>query len=217
MRLEILTLTGTAWAVLTIVNLAWLLASVAVSQALGHRPVLAQLNAGPALLRFRLAGFSWRLCLVPFGAYTGFRRDEESDEETPLARAPLWSRLVGLYLPWAFPILFGVLHFGPERGLEHLLSGFRIPFELELLEGRFFRFFNWLREGRVSEAVAVLALKMTALNLLPLPILAGSGFYMLPLQRRFPELGERFMLAGFLVLMGWVALALYAIVRGDAR
>lgn len=146
-----------------------MLATAAAGAALGARPTTVRLFFGPRVVSRTVRGVRWELGLLPTGGFAQFGQEGEVLAALPAHRrllvvlaGPLATLGVGLVL--GAPLAAFVRGFGqPVAGaLAPTVEGARLLHALaELLRGPYLG------------ALALLALKFAAFNLLPGPSLAG--------------------------------------------
>jgi hypothetical protein len=102
---------------------------------------------------------------------------------------------------------------GAAEGLRQFLHGFTLPFELSALPGRIERLVALLQHGELLRAWGLVSAKMAAINLLPLPILAGGQFLLLPWRERYPVWAGLLNMLSVLVAVPWAVYVVYLVVR----
>jgi membrane-associated protease RseP (regulator of RpoE activity) len=194
------------WLLFAALSLLSGLGMVALCWALGARPRVVRFHIGPTLLSFRLLGVRW--CLGPLPLGTGVAFTQEGEPEDPADPNP--------YLQLSFPrrllvisgsvlglLLIAGVCLSPGQALASVLSGFGQLVNVFQAPERVHAFLALRPEGfRLS--LGVLAAKMAALNLLPIPPLAG---YVLlreavrKLRSRPPEDSSALPIWGFVLLL----------------
>jgi len=202
------------WVLFFAVNALWALAQAAVASSLGARPVSVVLGYGPTLRSARLGGILWAFRPLALGSAVSF--------DEPVEGAPARSRLLQLspplhaaviLLPWAVQVAIAMACLGTSEALRHFVSGFAIPFEPSLLPGRVERFVALLRDGDLLRAWGLMSAKLAALNLLPLPALAGGTFLLLPWRKGYPVWAGLLGILGLLAAVPWVLYVLYVVIQ----
>ncbi|AEI68527.1 hypothetical protein [Corallococcus macrosporus] len=203
------------WMLFFAVNALWALAQAAVASTLGVRPVSVVLGYGPTLLSARLGSILWAFRPLALGSAVTF--DEPSAQGAPtqsrlLQLAPPLHAAV-ILLPWAVQVAIAMACLGPSEGLRHFVSGFALPFEPSLLPGRVERFLALLQDGDLLRAWGLMSAKLAALNLLPLPALAGGTFLLLPWRKGYPVWAGLLGVLGLLAAVPWALYVLYLVIR----
>lgn len=139
------------------------------------------LFVGPALLDFRVKGVRYRLGMIPVGGYVKFLGDDEKGGVPPGSFHRLHP-LVRVAVMAAGPLAILALSaacLGPAHAARSFVHGFgqaapflaaRGPGGGELLRG----LSAVLTYGSFRTAVGVVAAKVAAMNLLPIPALVGG-------------------------------------------
>ncbi|MFZ5444388.1 MAG: site-2 protease family protein [Myxococcota bacterium] len=193
------------------------LSAVALTAALlGARPTVLRLYAGPRLGGLTVRGFRIELGLLPLGGFVEFGPGGEH-----LLAVAAWRRLLVALAGPGVLLVLGLALGAPldtfARGFSQLLGGALAP----TTEGaRLLRRLASLLGGGELELVALLAVKLAAFNLLPVPALAG--FQALQALASW-SLGRRVSTPGWLqvtgllllgaVWVGWLV-ALWSVLRG---
>ncbi|ABF86698.1 hypothetical protein MXAN_5067 [Myxococcus xanthus DK 1622] len=202
------------WMLFFAVNALWALAQTAVASTLGARPVSVVLGYGPTLLSARLGSILWAFRPLALGSAVSF--------DEPVEGAPAKSRLLQLspplhaaviLLPWAVQVAIAMACLGSTEALRQFVSGFAVPFEPSLLPGRVERFLALLRDGDLLRAWGLMSAKLAALNLLPLPALAGGTFLLLPWRKGYPVWAGLLGILGLLAAVPWVLYVLYVVIK----
>jgi membrane-associated protease RseP (regulator of RpoE activity) len=126
---------------------------------------------GPDVFKFRLRGVLVKIAVIPIGGYVKHRDNEDMVRGRYNLAARLFVTLAG---PTATLGLAALL-LGQERALESTLNGFR-----QLLEGAWSplevgqHYVARLLGSPFLTATGTLSAKMTAFNLLPIPLLSGG-------------------------------------------
>lgn len=203
------------WMLFFAVNVLWALAQAAVASTLGARPVLVDLGLGPVLLSTRIGGILWSFRPLAVASAVGFTEAAET------ADAPARNRLQQLslplhgaviLLPWAVQVAIAMACLGAAEGLRQFVHGFALPFELSALPGRIERLVELLRHGELLRAWGLISAKLAAINLLPMPILAGGQFLLLPWRERYPVWAGLLNLLSVLVALPWAVYVMYLVV-----
>ncbi|WP_224363027.1 hypothetical protein [Hyalangium versicolor] len=205
---------GIAWLWLHMAAICLLtgLGMVSLLWALGVRPTVVKFHQGPSLFSFRLLGMRWSFGPLPSGNSVSFTPDgaPEETEENPFLRLSFPRRLLAISAGVLGMLLIAVVCLSPARALQSCLSGFEqlvnVPRAAERVEA-----FLSLRPLGFRTSLGVMAAKLVALNLLPLPPLAG---YMLlrevvgKLRGQRPQGMPPLPVWGFVIYMvlwtGWV-------------
>lgn len=198
-----------------------------IARVLGACPTEVAVFQGPRLFGCRIGRTEWRLNLIPLGARVLFgapRPESGSDSQSGLDPArveelariheefhakPLFVQaLMNLSGPVSM-VLIAACFLGPSEGMSSLSRGFAqvfqgawSPFEVgaPLIQG----FLDLVARGGALSAAGILSAKLAALNLLPIPMLAGGQVLALLLVgRRTPPL---------LIYAQWLGLLLLVIV-----
>jgi membrane-associated protease RseP (regulator of RpoE activity) len=164
---------------------------------------------GPAVIRFRYRGVSYRVGAIPLGGYVRFKgdRDKPKSADEILFAADMeppgfWdlhplARVAIVASGCASLVVVGALCLGPWASVRSLGRGFvqLTPFApwtpAWVTGGRVLagRFVSLLRDGPFRVALGVLAVKMAAMNLLPIPSLNGGAIltYLVWWRKEPPE------------------------------
>jgi hypothetical protein len=162
------------WLLVTSISLTCGLGMVGLCWALGAPPRAARFHVGPSLIAFRLFGVLWSFGPLTFGTSLAFTPEgvPEDSPENPYLRLSFPRRLLALSSSVLGMLLIAGLCLGPQRALAEVLSGFGQVVNVLRAGARVHAFLALWPEGfRLS--LGVLAAKLAALNLLPLPPLAG--------------------------------------------
>ncbi|MFP2924798.1 hypothetical protein ACLESO_06190 [Pyxidicoccus sp. 3LG] len=200
------------WMLFFAVNALWALAQAAIASSLGARPVLVDLGLGPALVSGRLGGIVWSFRPIALASAVGF---DEATEDAPkrnrLAQLSLPLHAAIILLPWAVPVAIAMACLGASEGLHQFVHGFSVPFELSALPGRVERFLALLQQGELLRAWGLMSAKVAAINLLPLPILAGGQVLLLPWRNRYPVWAGLLNLVSVLAAVPWALYVAYLV------
>jgi len=182
-----------------------------LAAALGARVIDVMMGA-PGLVRFRAGGVAVRIGLVP-GASLGFagRGNDCGDDPRGWRRLPLARRLAIVVGPWLVSCAIAVALLG-GRALTSIAHGFvQVLYPLDptpLVR----RFVELAAHAPMTVVLGLVLAKLTAMNLLPLPSLAGGGVID-ELRGGAPARGG-WTMAGTLFVMLYIAgRFLYALVR----
>jgi hypothetical protein len=198
------------WMLFFAVNALWALTQAAVASTLGARPVLVDLGFGPILLSGRVAGILWSLRPIALASSVGFiEASEDAPPRNRLQQLPLPMHAAVILLPWAVQVAIAMTCLGASEGLHQFVHGFTLPFELSLLPGRVERFLALLRDGELLRAWGLLSAKLAALNLLPLPMLAGGQVLLLPWRNGYPVWAGLLQLLSYLAVLPWAGYVIY--------
>ena len=167
----------------------YLFSTLLAARALGAKATVATLGMGPKLLVRSLGGTRFELCLVPIVASVALEGMLEGEGPPVGFRAMHPLRRVGVVLgSWVVPALVSALLIGPLRAAHHLGTAFPqfIQGGLHVEVGTaLWRAFLALPFG---VAMGVGLAKMTAFNLLPLPMISGGLALRHLLSWPFPSL-----------------------------
>ncbi|AGC46830.1 hypothetical protein MYSTI_05553 [Myxococcus stipitatus DSM 14675] len=177
------------WMLFFAVNVLWALGQSAVATSFGARPTSVQLGYGPTLFSVTLSGIRWSLRPIALGSSVSFdgpppEGAKDAPPENRLRRLPVGLHLAVILVPWLFLVGVSMACLGAREGLGQFLSGFAIPFQPSALPGRLERFIALLQSGEVLRAWGLTSAKLAALNLLPVPMLAGGAALLLPWRNR---------------------------------
>ncbi|WP_164013515.1 hypothetical protein [Pyxidicoccus trucidator] len=201
------------WMLFFAVNVLWALAQAAVASTLGARPVLVDLGIGPVLLSGRLGGIVWSFRPIAVASAVGFTEAvEDAPKRNRLQQLSLPMHGAVILLPWVSQVAIAMVCLGAEEGLHQFVHGFTVPFELSALPGRIERFLALLRDGEILRAWGVMSAKLAAINLLPLPILAGGQFLLLPWRNAYPVWAGLLNLLSVLAAVPWALYVSYLVV-----
>ncbi|NTX12060.1 hypothetical protein HUA76_14770 [Myxococcus sp. CA056] len=206
------------WMLAFAVTALWALSQAAVASSFGVRPTLVKLGYGPNLVTLSLGGIQWALHpLIPLGSSVRFNGPpEDAPTEAPadnrLHQLPLVLHAATIILPWALLVVVAMACLGAGEGLSQFLTGFTVPFQYSRLPDRIERFVALLRHGELLQAWGLASAKVAAINLLPMPILAGGSLLALPWRKqreRLPVWAAGLNLVTLLILLPWAGYALY--------
>jgi membrane-associated protease RseP (regulator of RpoE activity) len=177
-------------AVLAIVALVFAVCTAVAGALIDAVPIRISLFAGPSMHLATIREADVRLGLLPFGSGVRFL-DEDAVEEgladeidldgkRLFEHLPLVTRLTVLLVGWVAIFLIAQAILGLRGAATELGEGFRqivafltdrdyAPVAAAWLKGM-------MAGGRFAEAGAVIAMKVTAFNFLPLPGLTGGEF-----------------------------------------
>jgi|GEM_PF-2440901 len=206
------------WMLAFSVTTLWALSQAAVASSFGVRPTLVKLGYGPKLTTLSLGGIQWAVHpLIPLGSSVRFNGPpDDAPTEVPadnrLNQLPVVLHAAIILLPWILLVVVAMACLGAGEGLSQFLAGFTVPFQYGRLPGRIDRFVALLREGELLRAWGLASAKVAAINLLPMPILAGGSLLALPWRHRRSQLpvwaaGLNFVT--LLVLLPWAGYSLY--------
>lgn len=174
---------------LTLISLVVALVMAAVGHWLGARLLEVGLFIGPRLFSFHLGQVPVRISLIPVGSSVRFRDLDAASEEGPAAHwgltrqdslfedLSLGRRLTILLSGWIVVDLLAALILGPAAALQELGEGFNESFVFFATPGfaqQALASFDALVQASPLEAGALWALKITALDLAPFPLLTGG-------------------------------------------
>jgi hypothetical protein len=184
---------------------------------LGARPRVVRLFVGPAILRFEVRGIRFELGVFPTGGFVNFNAGEVDAfaQLHPLSRAAVAA--AGNFVLIAIGFALGAALGSFVRGFEQCVIGAIQPGErgAQMLRS----LFSMIAQDPVY-AAGVLAMKVAAFNLLPLPSLNGFQILwavaaLIP-SRRDAQMPAAFAFVGVVLLLaifiGWT-IALYFAVR----
>ncbi|GHG81739.1 hypothetical protein [Comamonas sp. JC664] len=203
------------WMLFFAVTVLWALAQAAVASTLGARPVAVVLGFGPTLFSGRLGGILCAFRPIPGASSVSFSepaQDGAPARDRLLALSPAQHAAV-ILLPWAFPVAIAMVCLGPSDALRHFVSGFALPFQLPQLPGRVERLLALIQHGEFLRAWGLMNAKMAALNLLPLPALAGGTFLLLPWRKGYPVWAGLLGMLGLLAAVPWALYVLYLVIK----
>ncbi|QSQ24568.1 hypothetical protein JY651_06350 [Pyxidicoccus parkwayensis] len=204
------------WMLFFAINMLWALAQAAVASTFGARPVLVDVGFGPALLTQRIGGIVWCFRPIALASSVGFTEAVTSPDVPPknrLQQLSLPMHAAVILVPWMLQVAIAMACLGATEGLHQFLHGFTLPFELSALPGRIERFIGLLRNGDMLRAWGLISAKIAAINLLPLPFLAGGQFLLLPWRERFPVWAGLLNVASTLVAMPWACYVAYLVFK----
>ncbi|MBZ4418999.1 hypothetical protein [Myxococcus sp. RHSTA-1-4] len=203
------------WMLFFAVNALWALAQAAVASTLGARPVLVDLGFGPILLSGRMGGIVWSFRPIALASSVGFTEAQTAEGVPPKNRLQQLSLLMHaavILLPWVVQVAIAMTCLGASEGLHQFVRGFTLPFELSLLPGRVERFLALLRDGEFLRAWGLLSAKLAAINLLPLPLLAGGQVLLLPWRNAYPVWAGLLHLLSMLAVLPWAGYVAYLVI-----
>ncbi|MEO7731965.1 MAG: hypothetical protein ABIY55_13405 [Kofleriaceae bacterium] len=193
--LHVALFTGTTW---------WLL------RALGGHATEAAFGM-PALIKRRVGTTTVSIGPIPTGSVTilGRMGDEPASDPRDWRHLKLGKRLAILCVPWLLVIAIAMGCLGPRHAASSFAHGVTQLLLVLDLTPLVRRFFALAAVNPVSVTLGLLFAKSVALNLLPVPGLAGGGLILELVPGRRPG----WMLAGSLVML-WVTVRLvYALIR----
>ena len=200
------------WMLFFAVNVLWALSQAAVASTLGARPVLVDLGFGPVLLSGRLGGIVWSFRPIALASAVGFTEAaEDAPPKNRLQQLSLPMHAAVILLPWVIQVAIAMACLGTSEGLHQFVHGVTLPFELSALPGRVERFLAVLREGDLLRAWGLMSAKMAALNLLPLPMLAGGQVLLLPWRNAYPVWAGLLNLLSLLAVLPWAGYVVYLV------
>ena len=193
--LHVALFTGTTW---------WLVT------ALGGHATEAAFGT-PALIKRRVGATTVSLGPIPTGSVTilGRMGDQPANDPRDWRHLGLGTRLAILFVPWLLVIAIAIGCLGPHHAATSFAHGVAQLLLVLDLTPLVRRFFALAAVNPVQVTIGLLFAKSVALNLLPVPGLAGGGL-ILELMRR-PRPG--WMLAGTLVMLYVSVRLMYALVR----
>lgn len=201
------------WMLFFAINVLWALAQAAVASTLGARPVLVDLGIGPILLTGRLGGIVWSFRPIAVASAVGFTEEaEDAPKRNRLQQLSLPMHGAVILLPWVTQVFIAMACLGATEGLHQFVHGFTLPFELSALPRRIETLVALLRNGELLRAWGLMSAKLAALNLLPLPILAGGQFLLLPWRERYPVWAGLLNLLSVLAALPWAVYVAYLVV-----
>ncbi|NMO21936.1 hypothetical protein HPC49_35425 [Pyxidicoccus fallax] len=200
------------WMLFFAVNAIWALAQAAVASTLGARPTLVDLGFGPRLLSTRLAGIVWSFRPIALASSVGFTEAaEDAQPKNRLQQLSLPMHAAVILLPWCFQVAIAMVCLGASEGLHQFVHGFTLPFELSLLPNRVERFLALLRDGELLRAWGLVSAKLAAINLLPLPMLAGGQVLLLPWRNAYPVWAGLLNLLSLMAVLPWAGYVAYLV------
>ncbi|MFP2912994.1 hypothetical protein ACLESD_49910 [Pyxidicoccus sp. 3LFB2] len=201
------------WMLFFAVNVLWALAQAAVASTLGARPVLVDLGIGPILFSGRLGGIVWSFRPIAVASAVGFTEaTEDAPKKNRLQDLSVPMHGAVILLPWVAQVAIAMTCLGASEGLHQFVRGFALPFELSALPGRIERLVELLRHGELLRAWGLMSAKLAAINLLPLPILAGGQFLLLPWRNAYPVWAGLLNLLSVLAAVPWALYVAYLVV-----
>jgi hypothetical protein len=178
--------------------------------ALGGRATEAAFGT-PALIKRRIGDTTVSVGPIPTGAVTilGRMADEPATDPRDWRHLARGKRLAILFAPWLLVLAIAIGCLGPRHALTSFAHGItQLLFVLDLTP-LVRRFFALAATNPVWVTLGLLFAKSLAINLLPVPGLAGGGLILELVPR--PRAG--WMLAGSLVMMYVSVRVLYALLR----
>jgi hypothetical protein len=161
----------------TLQNALFVLFSTLILSAVGGRAKAAQAGVGPKI-RFRIRGIDVAIAPIPLSTWVqiaGRSPTDTYDGPDSWRSLSLPRRLMALLGPWALLSVVAILCIGPThalRSFEHALPELVLTLDTTPLVRAFLRI---LREERFTTSLGIILTKLVALNLLPLPVLAGGS------------------------------------------
>jgi hypothetical protein len=166
-----------AYLLMTFQAALFVASTLVLMRAVGGRARAAQIGAG-RVARFKIAGTQVDLGLIPgLSSVTLIGRAPDDTDDSPGSwrRLGLARRLIILLGPWVVTLSIAVLCLSPARALTSFMRAVpQILFVLDttpLVRG----FLRVMASDPVYVVLGVLCAKLTAMNLLPLPSLAGGA------------------------------------------
>lgn len=164
------------WLLATVISLVSGVTMALVCWGVGASLSEIRFHLGPPLLTFRIRGVKWSFGFLNIGASVtfeplGIRRD--GSDNNSFLQLPLPLRLIAHTGTVAGMLLLAVACLSPSRALASFTSGFEQVVNVMLARERVTAFFALLRTEGFVPALGVLAAKLAALNLLPVPPLTG--------------------------------------------
>jgi hypothetical protein len=193
--LHVALFTGTTW---------WLLT------ALGGRATEAAFGT-PALIKRRLGPTTVSIGPIPTGAVTilGRLADEPATDPRDWRHLGLGKRLAVLLVPWLIVFAIAIGGLGPRHAITSFAHGVtQVLFVLDLTP-LVRRLFALAATSPLWVTVGLVFAKSTALNLLPVPGLAGGGLVLELMPRR----RAGWMVGGTLVMLYVTVRLMYALIR----
>ena len=162
------------WLHLTAISLLSGVGMVGLMWMLGAPPTVAKLHMGPGLFSFRLFGVRWSFGPLTFGTSLAFTPEDEPEglRPNPYLSLSFPRRLVAVSSSVLLMLLIAVVCLSPLRALESWLSGFGQMVNVFRASERVEAFLA-LRPLGFRATLGVLAAKLAALNMLPIPPLSG--------------------------------------------
>ncbi|MFT3709040.1 MAG: site-2 protease family protein [Archangium sp.] len=156
------------------VTAAWITVQLLIARSVRVRPTQVSLGMGPRVFKKKFGEVEWQFGLFPTGGYVQLHGMADFP--------PRLGAFVAL-VPW---LLIGAVTFACGARLDDFLAGFTVLVRLPEI------FANWalwypqfLEAPRITGAQ--LAARLVAVNLLPLPSLAGWTIVRLLLPKQFHE------------------------------
>lgn len=197
--MSVLKLAGAFWVAAAVVNVVWAIATVVTARLCHLRAHRVKLGAGPGFT-VMAGGTEWVAApLFPLGASVRFATDEV-DEQSLLERTRLSLRLVINFAPWIAAMGLALLIIGPARAAEEAASGWSAFFDPFALGARTQAWVHGFVQWPFHLAVGALAAKLVAVNLLPLPPMAG-GQPLLWIVRRYRQSASSPLLVTSLIVI----------------
>lgn len=193
--LHVLVFTGATWALLV---------------AVGGRATEAAFGT-PGVIKGRIAGTAVSLGPIPTGSVTilGRLAEEPAIDPRDWRRLALGKRIVVLLVPWLIVFGIAIACLGPDRAVTSLIRGFyQVVLVLDLTP-LVRRLVALVETSPIHVIVGLVFAKSTALNLLPLPGLAGGGLVMELAGVRRPT----WFVLGTVVMLFVSVRLIYALIR----
>ena len=206
------------WMLVFAVTVMWALAQAVVASAFGARPLAVRIGHGPRLLAWRMGGIGWSLHPITFVGSATFEPDadavaKDASLRNRLNALPQPLHALALAIPWYVQIGVAMACLGPSEGFQQFTAGFPAVFDLAAMPGRVERFVGLLRDGELIRAWGILSARMAALNLLPIPTLAGGYLMLLPWRGKSPAWVRPVALALLAVVLPWSAWVMWLVVN----
>jgi hypothetical protein len=201
-----------AYLLLTFQAVLFVATTLALARVVGARASAAQIGAG-RVARLKISGVQVDLGLLPgLSSVTmvGRAPDDTDDNPGSWRRLGLARRLIVLLGPWAVTLLIAVICLSPSRAFTSFARAVpQILFVLDttpLVRG----FLRVMASEPIFIVLGVVCAKLTAMNLLPLPSLAGgAALRELFGARKPPVKDEKDATPGVLPVVGGLVLFLY--------
>ena len=165
----------------------------------------------PALIKWRVRDTTVSLGPIPTGSVTflGCMAEDPVSDARDWRNLGLGRRLAIRFVPWLVFFAIAIASLGPARAVTSLAHGvMQLLFVLDLTP-LVRRVFALAATSPVWITLGLVFAKSTALNLLPIPGLAGGGL----IQELVPRLRTGWMLAGTLVMLFVTVRVVYAVIR----
>jgi membrane-associated protease RseP (regulator of RpoE activity) len=213
---------------ITVSTLVHTLCMAMVGWVLGAKIEVVSLFSGPRLLGAKIAGVDFRISSLPIGGYVKFYGDTTESDVIAAGKAfkdlhPVKRIFIAASGPLAL-LLFAANLIGLGHVARPFISGFAQFFSGALMpfnQGQYLLHrLSEIATTSVPLFLALMAVKMAAFNLLPLPVLNG-GYVILEIVRlvfTIPEkIVERLNQVGFLIVIavmcGWIVAIIYHLVH----